>query len=93
MGNRHVHEIEYLQTLGTSESGRQKVTALNLFYLTASPPFGKSRFFGIATQPHRAGLPGNDNMIIGSALTPLRGSVTALPAATAGWRGIQPTCP
>jgi seryl-tRNA synthetase len=28
---------------------------------------------------HRAGLPGNVNTIIGSALTPLRESVTALP--------------
>jgi len=58
MGSRHVDEIECLQTLGTSESGRQKVTALNLFYPTASPPFAKSRFFGIATQPRKAGLPG-----------------------------------
>ena len=55
MGNRHVHQVECLQTLGTSESGRQKVTALNLFYPTTSPPFAKSRFFGIATQPPRAG--------------------------------------
>ena len=51
-----MHEIECLQTLGTSESGRQKVTALNLFYPTASPPFVKSRFFGIATQPRGRGL-------------------------------------
>jgi len=29
---------------------------------------------------HRAGLPGNEDIIIGSALTPLRESVTALPA-------------
>jgi hypothetical protein len=60
MGNRHVHEIECLQTLGTSESGCQKVTALNLFYPTASPPSAKGRLFGIATQPLSAGLPGND---------------------------------
>jgi hypothetical protein len=33
---------------------------------------------------HRAGLPGNDNMIIGSAF---------LPAPEAGRRGFQPTCP
>jgi len=45
MGNRHVHEIECLQTLGTSESGRQKVTALNLFYPTASPPLCKKPIF------------------------------------------------
>jgi len=58
MGNRHVHQIECLQTLGTSESGRQKVTALNLFYPTTSPPFAKSRFFGIATQPLKGGACG-----------------------------------
>jgi hypothetical protein len=29
---------------------------------------------------HEAGLPGNVDMVIGSALTPLRESVTALPA-------------
>jgi len=45
MGNRHVHEIECLQTLGTSESGRPKVTALNLFYPTASPPICKKPVF------------------------------------------------
>ena len=38
---------------------------------------------------HRAGLPGNVDMITGSALTPLRESVTALPAylPTAGRQG------
>ena len=56
MGNRHVHQVECLQTLGTSESGRQKVTALNLFYPTTSLPFAKSRFLGIATQPQSRGL-------------------------------------
>jgi hypothetical protein len=45
MGNRHVHEIECLQPLGTSESGREKVTALNLFYPTASPPLCKKPVF------------------------------------------------
>jgi hypothetical protein len=39
---------------------------------------------------HRAGLPGNVDMITGSALTPLRESVAALPAYKAG---IQPTYP
>jgi len=53
-----VHEIECLQPLGTSESGREKVTALNLFYPTASPPSAKSRFFGIATQSLKGELPG-----------------------------------
>jgi hypothetical protein len=38
---------------------------------------------------HRAGLPGNVDMIRGSALTPLRESVAALPAylPTAGRQG------
>ena len=45
MGNRHVHEIECLQRLGTSEFGRQKGTALNLFYPTASPPLYKKPAF------------------------------------------------
>ena len=68
MGNRLVHHIECLQTLGTSESGRQKVTALNLFYPTASPPFAKNRFFGIATQPLKAGLA---RIFLVTTLTPL----------------------
>ncbi len=50
MGNRRLHKIECVQTLGTPESDRLKVTALNLFYPTASPPFPKSLFLGIATQ-------------------------------------------
>jgi len=39
MGNRHLYEIEYLHTLGTTELERLKVTALNLFHPTASPLF------------------------------------------------------
>jgi hypothetical protein len=35
---------------------------------------------GGASRRHRAGLPGNVDLITGSALTPLRESVTALPA-------------
>ena len=35
----------------------------------------------VKTGQARLGLPGNENMIIGSALTPLRESVTALPAS------------
>ena len=38
----------------------------------------------LPTGRHRAGLPGNVDMIRGSALTPLRESVTALPAHKAG---------
>jgi len=45
MGNRRFHKIEGLQALGTAESERLKVTALNLFHPTASPPFPKSIFF------------------------------------------------
>jgi hypothetical protein len=39
--------------LGTPESERQKVSALNLFHPTASPPFPESPFFHIATQSPR----------------------------------------
>jgi hypothetical protein len=42
MGNRLLYKIEYLHTLGTSESEWLKVTALNLFHPTASPLFKKS---------------------------------------------------
>ena len=93
MGNRRLYKIEHFHTLGTSESERLKVTALNLFHPTASPRLPKDRFLYAATQSHRAGLPGNIDMITQSALTPLRESVTALPAPAAGRRGIQPTCP
>jgi hypothetical protein len=50
MGNRRLYRIERFHTPGTSESERLKVTALNLFHPTASPPFTKNRFFHIATQ-------------------------------------------
>ena len=36
--------------------------------------------FQVKLPTHRAGLPGNVDMIRGSALTPLRESVTTLPA-------------
>ena len=75
-----MYRIEHFPTLGTSESERLKVTALNLFHPTASPRLPKDRFLYVATQPHRAGLPGNEGKIIRSALTPLRESVSALPA-------------
>ena len=51
MGNCHLHKIEFFHTLGTPESERLKVTALNLFHLTTSPPFQKVGFFHITTQP------------------------------------------
>jgi hypothetical protein len=50
MGNPRLYKIECLHTLGMPESERLKVTALNLFHPTASPPFSKSRFFYITTQ-------------------------------------------
>jgi hypothetical protein len=50
MGNRHMYKIECLHTLGTPESERLKVTALNLFHLTTSPPFKMSVFPHIVTQ-------------------------------------------
>jgi hypothetical protein len=51
MGNRHLYKIECLHMLGTLESERPKVTALNLFPPTASPLFHDVGFFHIVTQP------------------------------------------
>jgi hypothetical protein len=45
MGDRRLKEIECFYTFGTPESERFKVTALNLFHPTASPPFEKVDFF------------------------------------------------
>ncbi len=42
MGNRRLYKIECLQTLGTSESERLKVTALNLFTRPPLPLVQKS---------------------------------------------------
>jgi len=49
MGNYHLYKIECVLTLGTRESERLKVTALNLFHPTASPLFQNVGFFHIAT--------------------------------------------
>ena len=51
MGNRRLYVIECIRALDMPESERLKVTALNLFHPTASPPFEKVGFFPIATQP------------------------------------------
>jgi hypothetical protein len=51
MGNCHSYKIELFHTLGTPESERIKVTALNLFPPTASPPFQNVGFFNTMTQP------------------------------------------
>jgi len=45
MGNRRLHKIERFYALGTPESERLDVTALNLFHLTASPLLRKVSFF------------------------------------------------
>jgi hypothetical protein len=56
MGNLRLYKIECLHTFGTPESEPLKVTALNLFHPTTSPPFQKVGFFHIATQsPHVGG--------------------------------------
>ena len=46
-----MYEIECFHTLGTPHLERLKVTALNLFHPTASPPFRKVGSFHITTQP------------------------------------------
>jgi hypothetical protein len=48
-----LYKVERFHTPGTSGSERLKVTALNLFHPTASPPLPKNRFFHIATQSPR----------------------------------------
>jgi hypothetical protein len=45
MGDRRLFKIECFHLPGTPESERVKVTALNLFHPTASPPFQKVGFF------------------------------------------------
>jgi hypothetical protein len=51
MGNRRLYKSEGIHMLGTLEFERLKVTAPNLFHPTASPPFPKSSFSHIVTQP------------------------------------------
>ena len=53
MGNRRLYIIECIHALDMPESERLKVTALNLFHPTASPPFEEVGLFPIATQPLR----------------------------------------
>jgi hypothetical protein len=45
MEKRRLYKIECVHTLGTPESERLKVTALNLFHPTVSPPFQNVGFF------------------------------------------------
>jgi hypothetical protein len=42
MGDCGLYKIECFHVIGTPEFERLKVTALNLFHPTASPPFKKS---------------------------------------------------
>ncbi len=51
MGNRRLYKAECIHMLGTLEFEPLKVTALNLFYPTASLPFPKNWFSHIVTQP------------------------------------------
>jgi hypothetical protein len=48
---------------------------------------------GLRAGRHRASLPGNVEIIIGSALTPLRESVSALPTDRAGHPADLPVKP
>jgi hypothetical protein len=50
MENRRLYKVGRFHTLGMFEFEALKVTALNLFHPTTSPPFPKKRFFHIATQ-------------------------------------------
>jgi hypothetical protein len=45
MGDRRLYKIECLHMLGTPESERLKVTALNLFHPTTPPPLQEVGFF------------------------------------------------
>ena len=45
------------------------------------PPYNGLYVKPTAHRHRHGGLPGNEDMIVGSALTPLRESVTALPAS------------
>ena len=53
MGNRRLHYTERIHMLGTPESERLKVTALNLFHPIRLLPFPKGGFFHIVTHPPR----------------------------------------
>jgi hypothetical protein len=56
MKNRPFYKIEYLHMLGTPEFEWLKVTALNLFHPTASPPFQKVGFFILRHTPRWGGV-------------------------------------
>jgi len=54
-GNCRLHKIERFHMLATPESERSKVTALNLFHPTASPPLQKVGFFILRHSLYRRG--------------------------------------
>ena len=60
-----MYEIECFHRLGTPESERLKGTALNLFHLTASPPFQRVGFFILRHSPwgERVRVRGNGLMV------------------------------
>ncbi len=62
MGNRRLYKIKYFHTLGTPESERLKVTALNLFHPTASPSLKKVGFLIL-----RHNLEGGDPYVVGKS--------------------------
>ncbi len=96
MGNYRLYKIEWLHMLDTSESEWLKVTALNLFRPTVSPPFSKGRSFDIATQPQR-GEKGNlhlpNFLAISLSLAAPKGSpnisqTSAIPKWASGLNGL-----
>ncbi len=63
MGNHRLYKIECIHVLGTPESERLKVTALNLFHPTPSPFQGVS-LFHLTTQPHEGEGSANDRLFV-----------------------------
>jgi len=55
MQDRRLYEIECFHTLGTSESERLKVTALNLFHPTVSPPLSEESVFSYCDTVSKGG--------------------------------------
>jgi hypothetical protein len=53
MRDRRLYRIECFHMLGTVESERLKVTALNLLHPTASPPFQEAGFFILRHSPQK----------------------------------------
>jgi hypothetical protein len=58
MGNHCLYKIQRFQVFATLESEQLKVTALNLFHPTASPPFLQRCVFSYYDTLSKGGLPG-----------------------------------